>query len=519
MKELVFSRTLLPAWRMHSAEVGFINAATGEERTFGEHADRVSRLCAAVQAKLGVTPKDRVAVLSVNSMEYLELWHAGLLGAFVVNPLNLRFAPDELIYVLQDAESTVCFVDATFAPLVEKIRDAAGLKHVILIGGGEGAADMRYEDLLADAGNSWPEVPEEDDLCVVMYTGGTTGKPKGVMLDQRAEVLNQYHVAMSVPWRADDVYLLATPMFHGATMLGIVGAAMFGVPVVIQPMFEPAGFLAACEQYHCTLTVLVPTMIGMIVNHPEFAPERISSLRRLIYGASPMPRALLDAILPMLPHTELVQGYGMTEAATGLTLFFDEDHREGSRLGSCGRALPGIEIKIVDSDGNGVAPGAAGEVYARGGNFMRGYLKLPEETAKAFRDGWYATGDVGYLDDAGYLFLVDRTKDMIISGGENIYSVEVENAIASHPEVLQVAVIGIPSEQWGEAVHAICVVNEGSTVTADDVIAHARTSIAGYKVPRSVDFRSDPLPLSGAMKILKKDLRAPYWAGKDRAIN
>jgi acyl-CoA synthetase (AMP-forming)/AMP-acid ligase II len=324
---------------------------------------------------------------------------------------------------------------------------------------------------------------------------------------------------MAVPWEPDDTYILSTPMFHGATMLGVVGAAMFGRPVVIQPMFEPAGFLAACEKYRCTVTVLVPTMIGMIVNHPEFAPDRFSSIKRLIYGASPMPKALLEKILSLFPDMQIIQGYGMTEAATVLTFFRDADHREGSRLGSCGQALPGVELKIVDEEGNDLGPGEAGEVYARGGNFMQGYLKLPEETARAFRDGWYASGDVGYLDEKGYLFLVDRAKDMIISGGENIYSVEVENAIASHPEILQVAVIGIPSEQWGEAVHAICVVQEGSTLTAEDVIAHARTSIGGYKVPRSVDFRTEPLPLSGAMKVLKKDLRAPFWAGQDRAIS
>ncbi len=519
MKELVFARTLLPAWQRGADEVGFINAATGEQRTFGEHADRVSRLCDAVATQLGVTPTDRVAVLGMNSMEYLELWHAGFLGAFVVNPLNLRFSPEELIYVLQDAESTVCFVDSTFAPLISKIRDAAGLKHVVLMGGGEGEADFRHEDLLAAAEPRWPEVPEEDDLCVVMYTGGTTGRPKGVMLDQRAEVLNQYHIAMAVPWEPGDAYIISTPLFHGATMLGVVGAAMFGVPVVIQPMFEPAGFLAACEKYNCTVTVLVPTMIGMVVNHPEFAPERMASLKRLIYGASPMPKSLLEKLLTLLPGTRLYQGYGMTEAATILTFFTDADHREGSRLGSCGRAVPGTELKIVDENGNDLPPGSAGEVYARGGNFMQGYLKLPEETAKALQDGWYASGDVGYLDDQGYLFLVDRAKDMIISGGENIYSVEVENAIASHPEVIQVAVIGIPSEQWGEAVHAICVVAESSTLTADDILTHARQSIGGYKVPRSVDFRTDPLPLSGAMKVLKKDLRAPFWEGKDRAIN
>ncbi|HVE27066.1 MAG TPA: AMP-binding protein [Sporichthya sp.] len=519
MKELVFARTLLPAWQREAGEVGFINAATGEQRTFGEHADRVSRLCDAVVTKLGIGPRDRVAVLSVNSIEYLELWHAGLLGSFVVNPLNLRFSPEELIYVLRDAETSVCFVDSNFAPVIEKIRDQAGLKHVVLIGGGAGAADLQYEDLLADAGNRWPETPEEDDLCVVMYTGGTTGKPKGVMLDQRAEVLNQYHIAMSAPWESGDTYILSTPMFHGATMLGVVGASMFGVPVVVQPMFDPAGFMAACEKYNATMTVLVPTMIGMIVNHPEFAPERISSLKRLIYGASPMPRALLLKLLEMLPNTRIIQGYGMTEAATVLTFFPDADLREGSRMGSCGRPLPGIELKIVDEEGNTLPVGEAGEVYARGGNFMQGYLKLPEETAKAMRDGWYASGDVGYLDEKGFLFLVDRAKDMIISGGENIYSVEVENAIASHPEVLQVAVIGIPSEQWGETVHAICVVQEGSTLTAEDVIAHARTTIGGYKVPRSVDFRTEPLPLSGAMKVLKKDLRAPYWEGRDAAIN
>jgi acyl-CoA synthetase (AMP-forming)/AMP-acid ligase II len=519
MKELVFARTLLPAWQRGADEIGFINAATGEQHTFGEHADRVSRLCDAVATKLGIGPQDRVAVLGINSIEYLELWHAGFLGAFVVNPLNLRFSPEELIYVLRDAETTVCFVDATFAPLIEKIRDAAGLKQVVLMGGGDGAADLRYEDLLADAANRWPETPEEDDLCVVMYTGGTTGRPKGVMLDQRAEVLNQYHIAMAVPWESGDTYIISTPMFHGATMLGVVGAAMFGVPVVIQPMFEPAGFMAACEKYTCTTTVLVPTMIGMVVNHPEFRPERIASIKRLIYGASPMPKSLLEKILAMFPDMRIIQGYGMTEAATVLTFFTDADHREGSRLGSCGRAVAGAELKIVDEDGNTLPTGEAGEVYARAGNFMQGYLKLPAETAKAFQDGWYASGDVGYLDDKGYLFLVDRAKDMIISGGENIYSVEVENAIASHPEVIQVAVIGIPSEQWGEAVHAICVVKEGSALTANDVIAHARASIGGYKVPRSVDFRTDPLPLSGAMKVLKKDLRAPFWEGKDRGIN
>jgi long-chain acyl-CoA synthetase len=294
---------------------------------------------------------------------------------------------------------------------------------------------------------------------------------------------------------------------------------MFGNPTVVLSGFDPGASLDACEKYAVASTVMVPTMIAMTLAHPAFRPERLAALRRIVYGASPMPAPLLERLLATLPDTEIIQGYGMTEGCTILTMFSDADHRDGVRRGSAGRALPGVELSVQDEAGLELAPLNVGEICARGGNFMAGYLNLPEETAGALRDGWYHSGDVGYLDEEGYLFLVDRAKDMIISGGENVYSVEVENAIASHPEVMQVAVIGIPSEQWGEAVHAICVVNPGSTLTADDVIAHARASIGGYKVPRSVEFRTEPLPLSGAMKVLKKDLRAPFWAGQDRAIS
>jgi acyl-CoA synthetase (AMP-forming)/AMP-acid ligase II len=232
-----------------------------------------------------------------------------------------------------------------------------------------------------------------------------------------------------------------------------------------------------------------------------------------------MPEVLLSKLLEMLPDCEIVQGYGMTECCTVLTVLSDAEHRRGKRLGSCGRAVPGVQIEIRDEDGNPVPTGEPGEVCARAGNFMSGYLNKPTETAHALQDGWYYSGDVGYLDAEGYLFLVDRAKDMIISGGENIYSVEVENAICTHPAVLQVAVIGIPHEVWGEAVHAVCVVRPGHEVNAEDLIAHARTAIAGYKVPRSVELRSEPLPLSAAMKVLKRELRAPFWAGKGRTIN
>ncbi len=243
-------------------------------------------------------------------------------------------------------------------------------------------------------------------------------------------------------------------------------------------------------------------------------------MRALTYGASPMPGALLEKLLSLFPSLDLFQGYGMTECSAVLTSLGPDEHRAGGpRLQSAGRALPGVVVSIQDPSEKILPPGTTGEVCARAGNFMTEYWKKPEATDDAFRGGWYHSGDAGYLDADGYLFLVDRVKDMIVTGGENVYSVEVENAIASHPAVEQVAVIGIPSEQWGEAVHAIVVVRADATVTGDEIIVHAREWIAGYKVPKSVEIRSEPLPLSGAMKVLKRELRAPYWAGRERAVN
>jgi acyl-CoA synthetase (AMP-forming)/AMP-acid ligase II len=503
----------------NAAAVGFVDAATGRQVTFGDHLSRVARLSHALSRELDVTPADRVAVLGANSLPFLELWHAGLLGAAVINPLNLRFSAEELAYVLSDSGSTVCFVDAAFADVVAKIRHTTALKHVVLIGEGDVPSDVRYDELLASAEEQLPTEPDEDQPAALIYTGGTTGRPKGVVLDQRAEVLNQYHFAMRTPWQDGSPFLIQTPMFHGASMLGIAGSPMFGNPTVVLPAFEPGASLDACEKYDVASTVLVPTMIAMTLAHPSFTPQRLRSLRRIVYGASPMPSALLARLLAVLPDTEIIQGYGMTEGCTILTTFSDSDHREGTRSGSAGRALPGVELSVQDLDGATLEPLAVGEICARGGNFMSGYLNLPDESASALRDGWYHSGDVGYLDEAGYLFLVDRAKDMIISGGENVYSVEVENAISSHAEVVQVAVIGIPHDVWGETVHAVCVIRPGSSVTEDDIIAHARMTIAGYKVPRSVELRTEPLPMSAAMKVLKRELRAAHWAGMDRAIN
>jgi long-chain acyl-CoA synthetase len=517
MKELVYHRMLLPAVERNADRVAFFD---GDYRaTFAQHIDRVARLSSAL-GDLGVGREDRFAVMALNSHQFIECYHAAFLGAGVINPLNLRLAPKELEYILGDSGTTVCFTDAFFAPIIDKVRAAVGLEHVVMIGSGDAPHDVSYEELLASAAPQVPDEPEEDDPVVLMYTGGTTGLPKGVLLDNRAEMLNLYHINTAWRFVQDDVFLHQTPMFHAASMGGMLGIPSIGGTSVFLPLFDPAQVMALCEQHNVTATVMVPTMIGMMLNHPEFRAERLASLRTLTYGASPMPGALLERLLSLFPEIEIYQGYGMTESSAVLTMLGPDEHRAGGeRLRSAGRALPGVIVSVQDPDGNVMPPGETGEVCARAGNFMREYWNKPDATADAFRGGWYHSGDAGYLDKDGYLFLVDRVKDMIVTGGENVYSVEVENAIASHPDVAQVAVIGVPSEQWGESVHAIVVLREGANVAEAEIVTHAREWIAGFKVPKSVEFRAEPLPLSGAMKVLKRELRAPYWEGHDRAVN
>jgi acyl-CoA synthetase (AMP-forming)/AMP-acid ligase II len=520
MKELIFHRLLLPTAERQASDPAFTDVGTGEQVTFGHHAERVKKLANGLRSELGVEPGDRVAVLSMNRLAYVELWHAALFGACVLNPLNNRFSAPELGFVLKDSGTRVCFVDQTFAPVILEIRKEAGVESVVLIGEGDVPHDVRYDTLVEAGSPATPAEPEEDDAAVLMYTGGTTGTPKGVLLEHRAEILNQYHIAMSLPWVREWPFLIQTPIFHGASMLGVIGAPAFGAPSVILPAFDPGKVIKAISDHQIGFTVMVPTMIQMVLGHPSFTPEALGSLRRLVYGASPMPTALLERLLATLPDLDVVQGYGMTEAATVLTWLGPEDHRKGGKLlTSAGRAVPGVELCIQDPEGNHLGPEQVGEVCARGGNYLREYWNRQDATAEALRGGWYHSGDVGYLDDDGYLFLVDRAKDMVVTGGENVYCTEVENALASHPGVAQVAVIGIPHEEWGEAVHAIVVPEPNTSPTAEDLIAHARRAIAGYKVPKSITFREEPLPLSAAMKVLKRELRAPYWAGKGRAIN
>jgi acyl-CoA synthetase (AMP-forming)/AMP-acid ligase II len=476
----------------------------------------VLRLADALRTELGVRRGDRFAVMSANSHQFLELYHAAFLGAGTVNPLNLRLAGKELQFILADSGTEVVFVDALFADHfarnIAEVRDQLPLRRVVLMGDGDVPHDVRYDDLLAAGRPVVPDEPDEDDPVVLMYTGGTTGRPKGVLLDQRAEMLNLYHIGMTVGFGDSRIYLHQTPMFHAASVGAILGVPVTGGQSVFVPLFEPSRVMELIERYQVNWTVMVPTMIAMVFDHPEFRPERLASLTELVYGASPMPAGLLDRMLSLLPGIGVWQGYGMTECSSVLTFLTDDDHRAGGpRLRSAGRPVVGVDLTVRNEAGEIVEAGHDGEVCARAGNFMRAYWNRPDETTDAFRDGWYHTGDEGHLDADGFLYLVDRVKDMIVTGGENVYSIEVENAISTHPAVEQVAVIGVPHPTWGEQVHAIVVLHPGCEATDEELKEHARKTIAGYKVPKSIEFRTEPIPLSGALKPLKRELRRPYW--------
>jgi long-chain acyl-CoA synthetase len=439
----------------------------------------------------------------------------------VINPLNLRLAAKELAFILNDSGTEVIFTDWLFSGLLEQARpQLEHLRQVVLLGEGDVPHDVKYEDLLEAGKPEVPPEPREEDPAVLMYTGGTTGLPKGVVLSQRAEMLNLYHAAIAVGLGQDRTYLHQTPMFHAASMAAILGIPASGGVSVFVPLFKADHVLEVIEQYKVNQTVMVPTMIAMLLNDPNFSRERVASLTTLTYGASPMPSALLDRVLREMPQVNLSQGYGMTESSSVLTWLDENDHRSGGEVTrSAGRPMWGVDLSIQDAEGHILPTGEQGEVCARAGNLMDYYWNRPEETEEAFRGGWYHSGDMGRLDSEGYLYLVDRVKDMIVTGGENVYSVEVEEAIGSHPAVDQVAVIGIPHETWGEQVHAIVVLKDGAQATPDELIEHARKSIAGYKVPKSVEIRSEPIPLSGAMKPLKRELRKPYWEGRATAIS
>jgi len=489
----------------------------GRVRTWTESRGRVAGLAGGLLAH-GVGTGDRVAIASLNSDHYHEMLLATWWAGALVNPVNIRWSPAEISYSLVDSSTRVLFVDDAFAAALPAIREGAPqLKTVIHAGAGvtpDGAVPL--EDLVAST-------PVDDarrggaDIAGVFYTGGTTGFPKGVMLSHQAMLVSALGSAAAGAFVPGATLLHAAPMFHLADLAAWTGTNMLGGSHVMVPAFNPAGVLAAIEEHSVSDALLVPTMLQMLVDAPGFADADLSSLRRILYGASPIAASLLERIQSALPTVRLTQAYGMTELAPIASVLTSEDHQVERLRRSAGRAAPHAEVIVADPEGNEVERGVVGEVLVRGGHVMDGYWGKPEETADALRGGWMHTGDGAYMDDAGYIFIVDRLKDMIVSGGENVYSAEVENALSSHPAVAACAVIGVPDPEWGERVHAVVVLRPGQTVTVEGLRDHAKALIATYKAPRSME-TVDALPLSGAGKVLKRELRAAHWGDTDRNV-
>ncbi len=493
-------------------------------QSWGQFHDRVARLAGGLKS-LGVGPGDRIAILALNSDRYLEYFVAVPWAGGVVVPLNIRWSVAENVYALNDCGATLLLVDDAYLKLAAPIRaEVKSLRAVIHMGDGAPPAEMLgYEPLIARSAPVADAGRGGEDLAGIFYTGGTTGFPKGVMLPHRGLWASAAAFAGPLAMARDSLYLHAAPMFHIADGAMSMAALLVGASHAIIPAFNPEHVLAAIERHRVTHTLLVPTMINMLVSHPKLAASDLTSLRYLAYGASPIPESLLVEAMRAIPDCRFLQAYGQTELSPVATLLPPDYHvvegEKAGKLKSAGRAAMCNEIEIVDAAGAEVPHGQVGEVRARGPNTMLGYWNKPEETAATLRDGWVHTGDAGYMDEEGFVYIVDRVKDMIVSGGENVYSAEVENAIAKHPAVAQCAVIGIPSDRWGEAVHAVVILREGRSASAEAIIAHCHTLIAGYKCPRSIEFRREPMPLSGAGKVLKRELRQPYWEGKSRQVN
>ena len=497
---------------------------SGRERTWRAVQDRVARLAAGLHG-LGVGEGDRVAVLALNSDRYFEFYFGVSWAGGVFVPVNTRLAPAEFIHWLNDSGSQVLFVDDNFLAAVAGMRGSLeSVRHFVYMG--EGSLPdgyLAYEDMVEGNAPAAPSRRGGDDMAGLFYTGGTTGRSKGVMLSHRNLTYNVLQALPFIPITEEDVFLHAAPMFHLADGFFLLLGTTMGCTQVIVPGFEPTRVLETLQDEQIKTALLVPTMINMVVNHPRIGSYDLSHLRRLVYGASPMPEAVIRRAMDVIPGVDFYQAYGQTEASPVITAMGPEYHvTSGPRAGKlkgAGHVVAGIDLAILDDDGREVPAGEVGEVCIRGDNVMLGYWNLPDVTAETLRDGWLHTGDGGWIDGEGMLFIVDRVKDMIVSGGENVYSAETEQAVYAHPAVAECAVIGIPHASWGEQVHAIVRLKDGYALTADDLIEHCKSLIAGYKCPKSVEFRDEPLPLSGAGKILKKDLRAPYWAGQDRNVS
>jgi len=492
--------------------------------SFIELNERVDRLSNALIG-LGIERGDRVAVLALNCHCFLELYYAiAQIGAAVV-PINFRIPPKEIKYILDHSESRAIAVDDALTPALEAIgSQLETVERFISIADQPAPGYLTYEQLIA-TNTPLVDAPkiEDDELLGLFYTSGTTGEPKGVMLTHRNMLSNIVHSESVFEYLPTDIYLHSAPMFHLADGAAVFSNTARGATQAFIPRFDPKRVLQTISSERISLALFVPTMINFLLQEPDLDSYDLSSLRHITYGASPIAPEVLRRAMKVF-GCGFGQGYGLTEASPLLTVLTAEDHavkdeKSERRLASCGKPVHGVDVRVVSFDGSEVKPGEVGEIIARGPNIMLGYWKRPADTEQAIVDGWLHTGDLATVDEDGYIYLVDRKKDMIVTGGENVYSTEVEAALYEHPAIKEAAVIPVPAPDWGEAVHACVTLCEGKRVAPEELIEFCRERLANYKLPRSVEIIEGELPKGGTGKILKKQLREKYWHGRSRLIS
>src|SRR6266404_1683422 len=495
---MIYTNSLGRAIRYYPERTAF---ASGAKRlTYWEIHDRVANIAAAL-SKHGFEVGDRLALLLPNEREYIEMVYACAWLGVIAVPLNIRLSAMEIDHILADAKPRGLIRYSSLpAPTVQ-----LPWQRVL---------DQEPLDVRSD---SYPDaIYDPEAVFALIYTSGTTGRPKGVSLTHANILANVDHVNLWMPYKEGGVYLHAAPIFHIADFPFMFASPAFGTCQVTIPKFSPQGFCEAVERERVSHTVLVPTMINLLTQFAELKKYDLTSLENLGYGGSPIAPELIHRMRDLLPNLKLVQVYGLSETGF-LTGLRDHEHTEG-RLKSCGRPCLGIDVRVMDESGKEVESGKHGELVARGANVMRDYWNNPEETTRAFRNGFFRTGDIGYQDAEGYFYILDRLKDMIVTGGEHVYAGDVEAVIYEHHAVREAAVFGVPDPKWGELVMAVVVLKSGKTLTVEDLIAHCRLSLANYKIPRRVEFSETELPKSGSGKILKKVLRERFWAQQDRDV-
>jgi long-chain acyl-CoA synthetase len=496
---MIYVHSLGRAARYYSARTAL--APAGALLSFLELENRVKGIAGVLRAH-GFKAGDRLALLLPNSPEYIELVYACSWLGIIAVPLNTRLSLAEIDRVLADATPHGLVRHSLLPTPTVPMSWQWVLDH----------------DPLEIQNDRPPEVCYDPDaVLALIYTSGTTGRPKGVMVSHANILADVHHFNYWLRYAEGAIYLHAAPLFHIADFPAIFAAPAFGASQFTLPKFSPQSFCEAVESERVSHTVLVPTMISLLTQFPEIEKYDLSSLDVLAYGGSPMAPDLIRRTRQLLPHAKLVQVYGLSESGF-LAGLQDREHTDDHVL-SCGRPCPGIDLQVTDDSGKQVEVGKPGELVARGANVMRAYWNNPAETALAFRDGSFRTGDIGSQDSEGYFYILDRAKDMIVTGGENVYSGEVEAAIYAHPAVREAAVFGIPDPKWGEVVMACVVPKPGSTLTVDGLIAFCRQSLASYKIPRRVEFSETELPKSGSGKILKRVLRERFWVHETRAVS